>query len=566
MEFSSPMPSSPYSQQNDDDGEYDWASDAVGSYDDDEDDYDGEDDEESGHRPPPIDPDVLYGEEFLYWLVRLVRGSTAGRKLKRTIFKLCVVLMLCNFPLIVIAYIEDRTFEVGQYFTLSPYGATLSVLMWMTAIPGFLMGGASLFLIRYWASLCTNRLLLTNIIRIFVCIMLLYMFIVTYTVAVVFLTFGSIKRWQDSILLVRIFPFYLCTVIFICPLDLGILLYLMDTSYFLDEIADPASVIEEPDPPVDVLDLSDVTASQLVMVALSLPFLVFIQLFDFCVAVKRAVVRYFTLQSKRRSDAQRAKEQADAALPTRRGTYAIVRACRTAKRLLGRLCGGQGGGRRSSKTAPVAAGGGDAERGKEKVQELLPQAKDRELEERLAREAAMEEEARKVERRALQQQAQRAEEDARLRREGEYRAELEAKALAEQRERELASRAPTLDVPLFKARWSETPAAGSFQCRLRASPDIHALADHMRLMGFHVVFASVPAPNECELGVCNIREQGTGPWFMARFLASQGTFSAVMKSEAPASAPAYVKRFALAKVLKIDTSSVAPRSPKHQTP
>lgn len=554
VRFSSPSPSSPLYN---DEADYDWASDAVGSYEE-EDDEEGYSEEENG-RPPPLHPDILYGDECLYSLVRLVRGSTAGRKLKRTIFKLCSVLMLCTFPLIVIAYIEDRTFEVGQYFTLSPHGATLSVLMWLTAIPGFLLGAFSLSFIRYWASLCTNRLLLTNIIRIFVCVMLLYLFIVTYTVAVVFLTFGNIKRWQDSILLVRIFPFYLCTVIFICPLDLGILLYLMDTSYYLDEISDPASVIEEPDPPVDVLDLSDVTASQLILVLLSLPFLFFIQFFDFCVAVKRAVVRYFTLQIKRRSDALAAKEQAEAAQPVRRrGTNAIVRVYRTAKRLLGRLCSGLGGG---SKTAPIASGGGDAERGEEKVQELRPQAKDRELEERLAREAAMEEDARKAERRALQLQAQRAEEDARLRREGEYRAELEAKALAEQRERELASRAPTLDVPLFKARWGETPAAGSFQCRLRALPELSALADHMRSMGFHVVFASVPAANECELGVCNIREQGTGPWFMARFLASQGTFSAVMKSEDPASAPAYVKKFALAKVLKIDSSSAAPRNP-----
>jgi hypothetical protein len=54
---------------------------------------------------------------------------------------------------------------------------------------------------------------------------------------------------------------------------------------------------------------------------------------------------------------------------------------------------------------------------------------------------------------------------------------------------------------------------------------------------------------------------------MARFVVSQNSFSAVMKCEVPNEVPNHVKRFALAKVLKIDTSAgpVTPTSPQNSS-
>jgi hypothetical protein len=72
------------------------------------------------------------------------------------------------------------------------------------------------------------------------------------------------------------------------------------------------------------------------------------------------------------------------------------------------------------------------------------------------------------------------------------------------------------------------------------------------LAGFHIVFAAKPSPTDVEVGVCNIRTQDSDAWFMARFLATATTFSAVMKAQNPEQVTAYVKKFALAKVLKID--------------
>jgi hypothetical protein len=76
----------------------------------------------------------------------------------------------------------------------------------------------------------------------------------------------------------------------------------------------------------------------------------------------------------------------------------------------------------------------------------------------------------------------------------------------------------------------------------------------LKHQGFHVVFAATPTASEIEVGICNIRPTGNESWFMARFLASATAFSAVMKSQSPDDVTPFVKKFALAKVLKIDVS------------
>ena len=81
-----------------------------------------------------------------------------------------------------------------------------------------------------------------------------------------------------------------------------------------------------------------------------------------------------------------------------------------------------------------------------------------------------------------------------------------------------------------------------------------AFCEHMKKQGFHVAYAATPKDEDVEVGLSNIREDRKGPWFIARLLTSGNSFSAVMKAEDPEVVPKYVKKFALAKVLKIDTS------------
>lgn len=62
-----------------------------------------------------------------------------------------------------------------------------------------------------------------------------------------------------------------------------------------------------------------------------------------------------------------------------------------------------------------------------------------------------------------------------------------------------------------------------------------------------------------------MRETGEGPWFLARFIASHGTLSAVMKCEDTAAIGGYVKKFSLAKVLKLDASVKEKRDASRKT-
>ncbi len=110
-----------------------------------------------------------------------------------------------------------------------------------------------------------------------------------------------------------------------------------------------------------------------------------------------------------------------------------------------------------------------------------------------------------------------------------------------------------LTVAQFKSLWSTFPTNGSFQCNLKQMPTVNQLVEHLKKQGFHIVFAVSPNANNIEVGICNVRAFGQPSWFMARFLSANNSFSAVMKSDNTEIVPMLVKKFALAKVLKIDT-------------
>lgn len=188
--------------------------------------------------------------------------------------------------------------------------------------------------------------------------------------------------------------------------------------------------------------------------------------------------------------------------------------------------------------------------------------KDREQDEREKRETVMREQAEEERRRAqkeledqeaLKKKLQQEQEE--LARQQEEARQLEAKALAEQKaEEDFANRwESVLNVTRFKGLWTTLPTSGSFQCNLKAMPVLNQVVEHLKKQGFHVVFAVSPNADNMEIGICNIRPVGVEDWFMARFLLAKNTFSAVMKSNNSDIVPPLVKKFALAKVLKIDT-------------
>ena len=132
-------------------------------------------------------------------------------------------------------------------------------------------------------------------------------------------------------------------------------------------------------------------------------------------------------------------------------------------------------------------------------------------------------------------------------------AEDKNKSRTEKKSIEPSNDGPTLSLPQFKSRWAALTPSGSFHCKLRMAPDITVLNAHLKKQGFCVVYDKKDSAGEIEIGFCNVRS-GDEAVFMARFMIDQKNFNAVMKCENNSDTAAYVKKFALAKVLKIDTT------------
>lgn len=188
---------------------------------------------------------------------------------------------------------------------------------------------------------------------------------------------------------------------------------------------------------------------------------------------------------------------------------------------------------------------------------------DREKEEREQREKLAKEQEEERQRQAfLEAQAnaeflkrKEEEEKERLRQLEERRLREEREAQEKKEAEEFANRwESVLAVNNYKSLWASLATNGSFQCNLKSIPAMNQLTDHLKRQGFHIVFATNANANSLEIGICNVRPVGQEDWFIARFLISNSSLSAVMKATKPEIVPQFVKKFALAKVLKIDTA------------
>ena len=496
--------------------------------------------------------------------MKLLRGQTVGRRIKRCVFKIMVVTFICNIAILVMIYLIDRLYAMSAYFQTSPYGNSLSILMWMTCIPGIFMGVTSFMFLKYWASTVTNRKLFSQLVRIYMVAMIVCILLGSWMIAVLLLMFKEVDRWDTDFQLATIFPFYVCTNIFTWPYLIITFYYTLDISYWMDELVNANGDIAEEDPPPDTIDLSDVNLNQILMLVFALPCLITVQIMDLIYALFKAVGRYIAIRRRQMAEvaenkrALRAAEEEEA----QKGRSSVWdRIKRTAKRRLKQMCccgGGNNSSPRKSATAPV-----DVEFGFPDSPSRSPSGPsalasfgepDRETQERLARERATEEQERRLAAKSKELEAKLEEEALRASLEAERIADLEAAEMKKREELEKENSKPVLEVPSFRLLWGQLGTSGSFQCKLKSTPSLVGLMDHIKRQGFHVVFASQPNADEVELGICNVRSDGQGPWFLARFLASQGSFSAVMKSQDAAVTSTYVKKFALAKTLKIDTN------------
>mmetsp|Transcript_22575 Transcript_22575/g.50193 ORF Transcript_22575/g.50193 Transcript_22575/m.50193 type:complete len:372 (+) Transcript_22575:762-1877(+) len=345
---------------------------------------------------------------------------------------------------------------------------------------------------------------------------------------------------QSTVTLARIFPYYVCTVLFLLPYLASTVYYPLEISYHIDQI-DMGGIITEPDPPADVLDLSDVSLFQSCVFVIALPCVMCIQCSDLLRGLKRAYAKHYRDQPLFASKAKVEQPQ------EKKKRRVLRRLWKTATRWF-----------RGSKKKEVApdAPPPPLPTGTGALQ-LADIQQDREEMERLEREKAVrarEEEKRGEEAALAMREAERKRGEQELLDVARQMAERRRKEEEERLRKEEESRGwdRALSVSKFKALWSSLPTAGSFQCNLKSLPAITHLTEHLKRQGFNIVFAAKPSPADVEVGVCNVRTADSEVWFMARFLATATSFSAVMKAQEASQVTAYVKKFALAKVLKID--------------
>lgn len=93
----------------------------------------------------------------------------------------------------------------------------------------------------------------------------------------------------------RIFPYYICTILFLMPYLVSLVYYSLEISYYIDKV-DNGGVIAEPDPPDNFMDLSDVSLFQSCIFVCAMPCVICIMFFDLIKAMRKAYAKHYADQ------------------------------------------------------------------------------------------------------------------------------------------------------------------------------------------------------------------------------------------------------------------------------
>jgi len=229
--------------------------------------------------------------EFIYTLTRSLRGSHSGRRFKRTLFKFGFILLVCGFALLTITCLIEENFKRQPQYATSRYGSDVLTLMFCTSVLANVFAIVTLLAVRYWGSLVTNRDLLVNLFKIYSLVLLVAALIGIWTLMTNVLTFTRIKDWGENVTLARMYPYWVCTCIFLCPLLAAMLYFFYQIITLVKEIEDGENIVEPNANIFDNMDLADVTVGQAIIMGCSLPLIFLIQVVDFCAVVQRDLTR-----------------------------------------------------------------------------------------------------------------------------------------------------------------------------------------------------------------------------------------------------------------------------------
>jgi len=483
------------------------------------------------NEPHIVDPDEEFEGECCFWLMKLLRGFNVGRRLKRKVFKYALLNFIVGFSMLVITVYEEQSWGLMKMFANTVGGLSLIQVQYFVSFLALIIFFTLLFGLYHWASLVTNKDLLQKLVFIVLAYGAMQFIMTIYWTVTFFISFRGVDFENDPTIPRAMLACYIMTIIFMLPYLLSMFLYLMDISYLSGEI-DLRGDISEPEVPEGTTDLSNVTLRDICGACLAAPCLICLQLFALC-----DCFRCICSLCKKDERQKRHRRRKRGAVDEEDGWGTRISA------MFGNVINMiRQPGKRDHKTVP----------NRDMDLEAGPEPSSREI----ALKNLRERRAGAIERSVSQLTDKTAEPEEKasdVKISGSPSGTPGGKELRALQQ----SQTPTLSVHQFKALWSSLQVLGSFQCKLRSAPNMQALTQHLRKQNFHVVFAASPSDTETEVSLCNIRPSGEDTWFMARFLFSKSVFSAAMKAQNADEVEGYVKKFALARVLKIDTSTVS---------
>lgn len=351
----------------------------------------------------------------------------------------------------------------------------------------------------------------------------------TWMLTVLYVTFEGVD-WGGSVLTAYIFPCYLCTFMFGIPLVLGIIFYCLDIWAIVSEVESGRGFVLDPDLPDNLMDMNDVGPLQIVGVTIGMPFIILIQIVDIIVIIVRYIrdlTRYRWRQYKQR----------------------WIEGCCCVN--INKFIGSSNLITHHKKVIPKNM---KAQLHEYKKHKLLD--RDREREERIAREAKENNMKRKADKaEAIRKNKQRLIEEKKIMEKNE---KMQHESMIIEKNRKIAADESngksTINTEQFKAFWQAFNIQASFKCNIKEMPSMSHLSDHFHKQGFHVVFANVPTPSDIEICICNIRQvdsDNNDVWFISRFLIDERTVNVVMKAENEFALKKHVRFFELGSAIKM---------------
>ena len=137
-----------------------------------------------------------FDNECGYFLVKMLRGNTLGRQIKREVFKLSIFEIIYGIAIFLISCYESVTFgSLDGYFTGSKYGGSILGMQMVCSIGSILFSIFSWLSMKYWSSLVTNRELLASILKLYQFLLIIHFAICLWSLNALFATFEN-TDWQ----------------------------------------------------------------------------------------------------------------------------------------------------------------------------------------------------------------------------------------------------------------------------------------------------------------------------------------------------------------------------------